>query len=237
MKKITAVLIAALLCLGTVLALASCNDKPADTTAASTTKAAESTPETTKEATTTEATTTEEVTTEATTTEEQTTKSGAEVSYVEEEIELFYRRDNNDSHDPISADSGKELACKFTIPEGSRLTGLLFESCPTWTTPDYSGFVVELYKWDNDYENTLVGDMLYSEEFEEWVDNASCELDFTDKAPTGFESGTYLYVFRGTTDKIGVWAMDAADECDYFENGVPAGHGFQVIAYVLAPVA
>lgn len=236
MKKITAFLIAALLCLGTVLALASCNDKPADTTAASTTKAAESTKEVTEEVTT-EAATTEEVTTEAATTAEQTTNSGAEINYEEDEIELFIRRDNNDSHDPVQADSGRELACKFTIPEGSRLTGLLFESCPTWMAVDYSGFVVELYKWDNDYENTLVGDVLYSEDFEEWVDNASCELDFTDKAPSGFASGTYLYVFKGTTDKIGVWAMDAADDCEYFENGVGSGHGFQVIAYVLTPVA
>lgn len=238
MKKITAVLAAALLCLSSVFALVSCSNTPATTTA-DTTKAAESTPETTKEAATTEevtteATTTEEVTTEAATTEAKTTEGNPGVNYVEDEMMLFDRR-AGDSHDPISADSGKELACKFTLPEGARLTGLYFESCPTWSTPDYSGFVVELYKWDNDYENTLVGEMLYSEEFEEWVDNAYCELDFTDKAPSGFETGTYLWVFRGTTDKIGIWAMDPIDECEYFENGVSANHGFQVLAYILTP--
>lgn len=236
MKKITAVILAALLCLGAVFALVSCSDKPADTTAETTKKPAESTAETTKEATTTEEVTTEATTTEEVTTEAKTTEGNPGVDYVEDEMMLFERR-AGDSHDPIAADSGRELACKFTLPEGARLSGLYFESCPTWSTPDYSGFVVELYKWDNDYENTIVGELLYSEEFEEWVDNAYCELDFTDKAPGGFDTGTYMWVFRGTTDKIGIWAMDPIDECEYFENGVSANHGFQVLAYILTPAS
>ena len=242
MKKITAVIIAGILCL---IGFASCTGTPETTTAADKpqeTTAAAQTDAKTDEATTaaqteeqTEAAT--EAATTAAETKPETTEAAtlpADVNWVEDEMMLFERR-GGDSHDPIAADNGIELACKFTIPEGARLTGLYFESCPTWSTPDYSGFVVELYKWDNDYENTVVGDALYTEEFEEWVDNAYCELDFTDKAPSGYDNSTYLWVFRGVTDKIGIWAMDPIDECEYFANGVDCGYGYQVSAYLLVP--
>ena len=246
MKKITSVILAAILCIGCAYALMSCGGTTPETTTAAETKAQETTAaaeqtdaattaaetqaETTAEATTAEATTAEATTAEATTAE----TASQDVNWFEDEMMLFERR-NGDNHDPIAADNGIELACKFTIPDGARLTGLLFESCPTWSTPDYSGFVVELYKWDNDYENTVVGDALYREEFEEWIDNASCELDFTDVAPDGFAYSTYLWVFRGTTDKIGIWAMDAIDECEYFANGIDCNYGYQVDAYILTP--
>jgi hypothetical protein len=242
MKKITAIIIACLLCAGSVFALMSCGGTPETTTV--TDKPAETKAQETDAATT--AAETEAQTDAATTaaeteaqTEEKTTAeatSPSEVTWYEDELMLFERRDG-DSHDPVAADNGVELACKFSIPEGSRLSGLLLESCPTWTAADYSGFVVELYKWDTDYENTVVGDALYSEEFEEWVDNAACELDFSDKAPTGFEYSTYLWVFRGTTDKIGIWAMDPLDDCDYFANGIDCGYGYQAVAYILTPEA
>ena len=226
MKKITSVILAAILCIGCAYALMSCGGTPETTTAAET-----KTPTTTAGEQTTEAATTEAATTEAATTAAGTS---SEVIWYEDEIMLFERREG-DNHDPVAADNGVELACKFSIPSGAHLTGLLLESCPTWTSVDYSGFVVELYKWDNDYENTVIGDALYREEFEEWVDNAPCELDFTDVAADGFAYTTYMWVFRGTTDKIGIWAMDPVDECEYFTNGVDCGYGYQAVAYIIAP--
>ena len=259
MKKITAILIVLALCAVSLVALVSCGGDSAETTAAATesqtaeqtegeattaeeqtegevTTDAEAT--TAEEATEPEATTAEEATEpEATTAEEATepeattAEAGAEINYNEEKVPLFKLKDN---HDPISADDGRELACKFTLEEGQRLIGLVFESCPTWNE-EGSAFAVELYKWDNDYENTLIGDYLYREEFEDWVDNAECRLDFTKAKEDGFPSGTYLWVFKGTVGKIGIWAMNPLDGCEYYESGVVSQHGYRVNAIVLTP--
>ena len=247
MKKIIAVIIAVTLCTASLFALISCENKPAETTPETT--AAQSDATTAEDATesaaesATEAaaeTETEAVTeteTEAAaeteqTTEAATTAAGGEVEYDEDLVRLFEPREE---HTAIDANDGKELACKFTIEKGSRLIGLVFESCPTWMQ-EGSAFTVELYKWDNDYENTIIGDALYSEEFTDWIDNAECRVEFYKKAETGFDAGTYLWVFRGTANKIGIWAMDPSDECTYFENGVESENGFRVDAIVLSPV-
>lgn len=247
MKKFTAIIIVLALCAASLFAMMSCDGKPADTkapetTAANseqttaaeeqTTKAEEQTAseETTAEETTAEETT-EEVTTANTTVAEATTAGSGEAEYYEEEVALFEYRD---PHTPISAADGRELACKFRLNDGERLIGLILESCPTWQT-EGSGFVVELYKWDNDYENTIIGDILYSKEFTDWIDNAECKLDFSDVAETGFPTGTYLWVMRGTTSNVGTWAMDPSDDCEYFENGVSSQNGFRSDAVILSP--
>ncbi len=144
MKKITSVIIAAILCIGCAYALMSCGGTTPETTTAAETKAQETTTaaEQTDAATTaaeTQAETTAEATTAEATTAEATKAETAsqDVNWFEDEKMLFERRDG-DNHDPIAADNGIELACKFTIPDGARLTGLLFESCPTWSTLDSS---------------------------------------------------------------------------------------------------
>ena len=232
MKKIIAVIIVSAICLTSLFTLMSCDQTPEDTKAPETT-AAQDDATTAAEEQTTEAegqtTEAEEQTTEA---EAATTDNGAAANYEEELVALYQTRATD--HSPIDAADGRELACRFTVNEGERLVGLMFESCPTWTE-EGSAFVVELYKWDIDYDNTLLGDPLYKKEFTDWVDNAACELDFTDKAETGFAAGSYLWVFRGTLGKIGIWALDPADGCTYFENGMEAENGFRVNAVVLMP--
>lgn len=242
MKKTLAIIIAAIMCL-TAAALTSCAGTPAETTtdkAPETTAAGTTAAETTAEAVTTAAeTTAEEVTTEAATTAADTPAEttaaeetpGGDVAYIEEDVALF---EYNEPHNPISAANGFELACKFKIEANDRLIGLTFESCPTWTK-EGSGFFVELYKWDTDYESTVMNDPIYSEEFTDWVDNAACEVSFLDAAENGFKGGTYMWVFRGTTPDIGIWAMDPSDECEYFENGTFSQNGFRCNAVILTP--
>ena len=251
MKKITAIIITLALCMTSLLALVSCDGTPAETKAPettasqgdATTAAEEQTTETEEQTTEAEEQTTEaeEQTTdaEATTEEEQTTEaeattenSGGEVKYEEDFVALYQTRAAD--HSPVSAADGRELACRFSLNEGERLTGLVFESCPTWQA-EGSAFIVELYKWDIDYDNTVLGEPLYTEEFTDWIDNAKCELDFTDKAEEGFPAGSYLWVFRGTVGTIGIWALDPTDGCQYFENGMEASNGFRVNAVVLIP--
>ena len=234
MKKTLAVIIAAAMCLMTVFALASCKKDPADTGADTSAPASSEAPATqpdTTEAPATQPDTTTEAKTEApTTTEPADTKDGE--SFIEDDIYLYEPRDTD--HSPVSAKNGTELACKFTIPAGNKLTGLFFESCPTWTQ-EGSGFTVELYKWDNDYDNTVAGEPLFTEQETDWIDNAELEVDFTDVIENGFPEGTYMWIFRGDTDNIGIWALDPAEGCEYFENGVEAFNGFQVVARILVP--
>lgn len=231
MKELTAIIIALALCTASLFLMMSCGGDTAETTGEQTTA---------DSVTTADAGTTAEEQTEANAdtaaAEEQTeaeTEAEKEVEYEENTVPLFA---TTSGHTPISAADGLELACKFTLEEGELLTGLQFESIPSWSTNGESGFIVELYKWDNDYENTIVGDALYSEEFSEWIDNSPCVVDFTDAAENGFSYSSYMWVFKGTTPNIGIWAMDPVEECEYFESGVPAQHGFRVNAIVLSPV-
>ncbi|MBO4869337.1 MAG: acid shock protein [Clostridia bacterium] len=228
MKKTLAILVAAVMVLCAVV-LASCDSEPKTTdpvTTAGDVTTAE--PKTTEaDATTAEATTEADVTTEPA----KTTEAPDGPSYVEDDFYLY--EGDPAGHVAISAANNGELACKFTVDSNARLIGLYFESCPSWSTHGESAFVVELYKWENDYDNTILGDPLYTEEFTEWEDNDSCDVDFTEAQPTGFGPGTYMYVFRGTTANIGVWAVDPVDECEYFENGTSSNHGFRVVANLL----
>ena len=251
MKKLIAVIIVAALCIASLFALVSCDPPPEDTKAPDTTAAQNDTTtvqeETTAEEQTTaeeettveeettaeEATTAEDVTTaEETTVKEEQTTEGGDVEYEQLEAALYVY---NDPHNPISAADGRELACKFSLEPGERLVGLILESCPTWTQ-EKSGFIIELYKWDNDYDNTVIGDAIYSAEYSNWKDNAELRLDFTSISENGLPAGTYLWVFRGTTADIGIWAMEPAEECEYFENGMNSYNGFRSRAVVLSPV-
>ena len=243
MKKTTAILLAVFLCLGSVMMLASCGGKDADTTAEGTkpttsvdsgTEPDDTQPDTAVDSGTEPDDTqadTQADTQPDTQTEPDGTKESA--SLVEDEIQLYEPRDTD--HTPVSAANGTELACKFTVPADGRLTGLHFESCPSWNTHGESAFVVELYKWDNDYENTVVSSPLFTQEFTEWEDNDPCDVDFTDAVENGFQGGTYMWIFRGTTANIGIWAYDPSEDCEYFENGVTGNNGFRVVAYVLVP--
>ena len=229
-------IIASAFCTASLFALIGCDNKPAETTPETTASSGDAA--TTEEETTSAATEADtEAATEAATKAEQTTEAattaaGGDIEYDEDLIPLF---ETKDDHTAIDANDGKELACKFTVEKGSRLTGLVFESCPTWMQ-EGSAFVVELYKWDSDYENTVLGDALYTEEFTDWIDNKECRVEFYKKAETGFDAGTYLWIFRGTANQIGIWAMDPLEGCTYFENGIESQNGFRVDAIVLSPV-
>lgn len=233
MKKTLAILLAAMMAL-TALVLASCGNTPASTGEATTDgEKTEETPATTDEVTepdqTTEAPATTDAATEPVTTEPVTTEGA--LDYYEEDLKLY--EGDPVAHTPKTAANNVELACKFTVDDSSRLTGILFEQCPTWNTHGVSAFVVELYRWDNDYDNTILSDPIFSAEYTEWEDNTSCDVDFTDLNENGFGPGTYMYVFRGTTSNIGLWACEPIDECEYFENGVSSDAGFQVCLHLL----
>lgn len=235
MKKILFLILASVLCISMTFSMVSCTNTPADTTVApegSTAAPGTGTPdnsETAAPGVTTAA--------PATTAPAAPTTAAGEVSLVDDEIELFERFDNEGDHTPAIADY-KELGCKFNVAEGCYLTGLVFESIPTWSTQDYSGFTVQLFKWDSDYDTTVTSEPLVSQEFTEWSDNAACDIDFfsiMDDGFIGFASGDYLWIFTGNTDKIGIWSMGPLDMCTYFDNGSECDIGYQVRAYILVP--
>ena len=158
--------------------------------------------------------------------------------YYEDMIDLFERGNTAEDHTAIQAGDNTELACKFTLEEGTRIIGLFFEACPTWSDNGNgtAQFVVELYKWDSDYDTTLMNQPLESETFENWIDNAACTFLFDKR--DGYPSGTYLWVFRGLTSWIGIWAMNPADDCVYFNNGFETRNGqvgYRCCAMVLIP--
>jgi hypothetical protein len=78
---------------------------------------------------------------------------------------------------------------------------------------------------------------LYSETFENWVDNTECTVIFDNR--DGFGYSTYLWVFTGLSSHIGIWAMYPLDGCEYFVNGFEQTsgerYGYRVQAMVLIP--
>ena len=248
MKKLLAVLIIFTICIGSMSTLVSCDKESNNTTDTNTnTVTVDNTSETTSSTTIsdTESTsvfeTEEETTVAATETEtavvtadSETEPESVDINRLEESKMLLYKP-RNSSHVSISAASGIELACRFSISAGSRLIGLYFESCPTWGRNGESGFTIELYKWNRNYNKTISGEPLFTASFTNWIDNHDCDLDFTDIAEYGFPSGSYMYVFRGDTDNIGIWALDPAKGCEYYEYGTEGNNGFRVVARILVP--
>lgn len=234
MKK----LFALLLCTALVLVcFAGCSNTPADTTAAPSgnTTAAPAGDTTAKPAADTTAAPAADTTAApaADTTVAGTSDPNA---MYEDEMQLFTERDNGD-HTPVSAANGIELACKFTVASGDLLTGVRIESMPAWSTNGVSGFTFELYKWSEDYDTTLLAEPVLSAVYTEWSDNAECSVDFYELMGDGFtglEAGSYMWLVRGDTDNIGIWAMDCSDDCLYFENGIESiTSGYQAYAIIL----
>lgn len=185
MKRILAILLAALLLCCVFVACDQEADKPEDKTTASTTKAPE----------------TEEPTTEEPTTEEITTDDGLP-DMTDVYIDVWDVDDATHNAQKIDANH-KGIGVCVTVPEG----GYLYESAVQ--APSYSdnigNLTVKVFAWNTDYDTTVAAEPIYSQEFVDFADNSELVCEFEEGQ---IPAGKYLILVCDAVDEgegVGLW--------------------------------
>ncbi len=104
--------------------------------------------------------------------------------------------------------TGHTLAVQFYAT--TEFTSVGFES-PTWTAKDGYSVDYSLFKWNNDYYDTIYGDSLVEGSYEDWADGANVPLD-CGTLPAGEYLLVAMYRSEETMKNSGVWYMDS--ECE-----------------------
>ncbi len=185
MKRILAMILAAMLLCCVFVACDSEGDKPEQTTAAST-----------------QAPTTEEETTEAEeTTPEETTDDGLP-DMTDVYVDVWDVDDQAHNAQKIEP-NGKGVGICVTVPEG----GYLYEAAVQ--APSFSdnigNLTIKVFTWNTDYDTTVAGEPVYTQEFVDFADNSSLLCEFEEGQ---IPAGTYLILVCDAVDEgegVGVW--------------------------------
>jgi len=214
-KKLTALLLAALLSLS-VLALSSCDKEDAE---GETTTAGESQAEGAGE---TEGETAGEAATDAPVTEpEETDPPKPRDTY--DYITLF-DGDGPASHSPHSLMAeGSSVAVRIKFDQGYLTDGHV--AAPSWSD-NVGNLTVKIYPWNTDYATTIAGEPVYSEEFVDYPDNTGFDFDCTGEDSLGLAAGEYLWWVGDGVDAggsgVGLWVVQyPSDEkvVEVYSNG------------------
>lgn len=196
MKRILAIILAALMLCCVFVACDNGSENPSgETTKADKTEA------------TTEKETTKKETTEEPTTEEPTTDDGMP-DLVESYVDVWNDEDTTHSAQKITAEN-QGIGVAITIPEG----GCLYEAAVQ--APSYSdnigNLTIKIYAWNTDYATTVAAEPVYAEEFVDFADNSTLTCEF-EEGQIG--AGRYLIVACDAVDAgaetdsnkgVGVW--------------------------------
>lgn len=100
-------------------------------------------------------------------------------------------------------------------------------ACPSWGN-NIGNLTFRLYKWSNNYNQTVAGTILAEKTFVNFNDNAKLALTF-DKQ----EAGTYLWELVNGTETVGVWKYDQTNgtSVSYFNGAQVSGNYESEIAY------
>ncbi len=101
-----------------------------------------------------------------------------------------------------------DLGVKFNVAEGEFATSIDFE-CPSWAD-DKGRITISVYKWNGDYNTSIVAMPIISETFVDYKDNATLVLDLTDTSGKGLVEGEYVWRIHDGSDAgegtgVGIW--------------------------------
>ena len=120
--------------------------------------------------------------------------------------------------DPHNLSEGP-VAIVINVPEGYALREIIGIQSPTWGHHDSgSDAIVELYKWDGDYDSSVDGAVLASGSVTDHADNINAVYTLDKDLP----AGAYLAEFTlDGTEAIGFWCFTAVNEAGSlsFQNG------------------
>ncbi len=100
-------------------------------------------------------------------------------------------------------------------------------TCPSWGN-NIGNLTFRLYKWKNNYNETVSGTVLAEKTFENFSDNEKLALTFEKK-----DAGTYLWELSNGTEMVGVWKYTEANgtPVSYFNSTQLNGNYESEIAY------
>lgn len=100
-------------------------------------------------------------------------------------------------------------------------------TCPSWGN-NIGNLTFRLYKWKNNYIETVSGAVLAEKTFVNFSDNEKLSLAFTKQ-----DAGTYLWELSNGTETVGVWKYSETNgTCVSYFNAVPVNGNYESeIAY------
>ena len=198
MKKLTALVLAALLSLS-ALTLISCDKEDAE---GATTTAGESQAEGAGEAAT------DAPATDAPATEPEETdppKPRDEYDY----IMLYDAKDGGHGPHSLMAE-GSSVGVRFKFDKGFLTDGNI--QCPSWSNNE-GNLTLKIFTWNTDYATTVAGEPVYTQVYENYNDNATLTYDFSTEESLGLAAGEYLWWMGEGVDAsgsgVGLWIQAA----------------------------
>lgn len=100
-------------------------------------------------------------------------------------------------------------------------------SCPSYGN-NTGNLTMILYKWNTDYNTTVVGNPIATNTFSNFADNAWLKLSFTKQAP-----GEYLWVLNNPVETVGIWKYESSNNTavSYLNGTATAGDFVSRIDY------
>lgn len=101
-------------------------------------------------------------------------------------------------------------------------------SCPSWSN-NIGNLTFKLYKWNNNYAESVSGTPLAEKTFINFTDGASLELTFDQQ-----EAGDYVWELSNGTETVGVWKYTDTNgtSISYFNGAQVTGNYVSNISYV-----
>lgn len=109
--------------------------------------------------------------------------------------------DPNAAREALSVPAGQSAGYRFCA---NAPFNMLEVSCPSWSN-NIGNLRFSLYRWNGGFEETVSGEVLATELFADYKDNAKLPFAFDT-----MEAGEYLLLLHEATESVGVW--------NYFSN-------------------
>jgi hypothetical protein len=121
---------------------------------------------------------------------------------------------------PQQLNSGGPIAVVFTVPEGFYAYEVIGLNSPTWTQTSGCDAAVEVYKWVDDYDESVDGELLAYGEVLEHQDNKDAVFSLNKDLPAGQYIAEFSAIGGGA---FGFWSFGEAGADDLaFQNGAEA---------------
>ncbi|MBO4327734.1 MAG: hypothetical protein J5950_10725 [Clostridia bacterium] len=117
---------------------------------------------------------------------------------------------------PQQINSGS-IAVVITVPEGYFMYEIIGLNSPTWTQKEGCDAMVEVYRWNDDYDEAISGEVIATGEVYEHQDNMDAVFTLNNDVP----AGKYLAEFSAIgSGSFGFWSFGEADgDATVFQRG------------------
>ena len=120
-----------------------------------------------------------------------------------------------DSNTPVQISGDYAIQFNMTVPFGSISVG-----CPSYSN-NKGSLRFDLFKWNENYEKTVAGQVLATQDFVDYNDNATLKMEFTENMPLGEYVLLITNISGDDAEQVGVWTSSTApDTVRNYQNGV-----------------